>query len=102
MSHCLPDIIRTLLREWQLQSSELSPEVVNSKYMRRFIQVVIIRMGGYSEELTDASSYSPEHSWIEYKGRCYDALCPDGVNDYKQLPALRFEEKNKCLIVPEH
>jgi len=28
----------------------------------------------------------PGHYWLEYKGRCYDAECPNGVRDWKKLP----------------
>jgi hypothetical protein len=28
----------------------------------------------------------PYHMWIVFNGRCYDAECPDGANEFKQLP----------------
>jgi len=28
----------------------------------------------------------PGHYWIEYNGMCYDAECPNGVEDWRDLP----------------
>ena len=31
----------------------------------------------------------PGHVYLTHEGRCYDAECPEGVTDYRDLPAIR-------------
>ncbi len=77
--------IRKLVKEW-----DMKPIDINKGLCDTFALEVIKRMGGYSSEITDqATDFDtdlPGHFWLEYKGRCYDAECPQGVNNWLELP----------------
>jgi hypothetical protein len=37
----------------------------------------------------DNDSDWPTHFWVKYEGKCYDSQCPEGVDDWKDLPLYR-------------
>lgn len=69
-----------------------NPYDINNGGCEGFMGSIIGRMGGYSRDLTcgtpDFDSRWPGHYWIEYKGRYYDAECPNGVSDWRKLPIM--------------
>ncbi len=79
-------IIREVLREWGIP-----PREINSGRCDEFAQEVIMRMGGYRDNLNDDASNEgePGHYWIVYRDKCYDAECPNGVSDHRQLPFFK-------------
>lgn len=79
-------IIRAVVKEWGIP-----PREINAGLCDEFAQEVIMRMGGYKDDLTDDASREgePGHYWIAYRDKCYDAECPNGVCDHRQLPFFR-------------
>jgi len=39
----------------------------------------------------------PGHYWIKWKGRHYDAECPDGVKDWLELPVFKNSIRRQIL-----
>jgi hypothetical protein len=76
-------VIGVMVREWGIP-----PREINARRCDEFAQEVIARMGGYSDTLTDDASNEdePGHYWIVYRDKCYDAECPNGVSDHRNLP----------------
>ena len=68
-----------------------SPFEINCGLCDLFAADIIVRMGGYSDDLTEGSIANIDspywgHVWIEYQGKYYDAECPTGIGNYRQLP----------------
>jgi hypothetical protein len=88
----ISEVIRQVIREWNVD-----PYEINNGSCESFAIEVIERMGGYSDDLTDNASPTedfPGHYWVEYKGRAYDAECPEGVDDWQNLPIFcHFRER---------
>jgi len=49
---------------------------------------------------TPLNSKYPTHLWIEYKGKHYDAECPNGVEDFRELPIFS-PSRNFRLKLPK-
>jgi hypothetical protein len=81
-------VIRQLCAEYLADDPALTPYEINNGLCEEFMHDVIERLGGYSDDLTDNASpdYMPGHCWVEFKGRCFDAECPCGVNNWQDLP----------------
>lgn len=48
----------------------------------------------YQSELDDYNFRETNgHSWIEYKGKHYDAEAPNGVKDWRDLPLLKRSKR---------
>ena len=66
------------------------PMEINNGNCDSFTLRVIELMGGYSNDLTDGAtdidSHLLGHYWIEYRGRYYDSECPQGVDNWRDLP----------------
>lgn len=79
-------VIGVVVQEWGI-----TPREINAGRCDKFALEVIARMGGYSNDLTDDASSEDElgHYWIVYCDKCYDAECPNGVSDYRQLPFFK-------------
>jgi hypothetical protein len=48
--------------------------------------------------------YDPEdecHTFIKYRGKFYDAECPNGVSDWKQLPLFVNAERTREDVIGE-
>jgi len=83
------------------EKHNLSPREINNGLCEEFAMAVIERMGGYSDNLEEVSTESfvniesdewanyPGHVWIYYGDKFYDAECPQGVNDWRELPIFR-------------
>lgn len=71
----------------------MDPYHINCGDCEGFAMAVIRRLGGSSEELyelaTDIESDYPGHVWIYFKGKHYDAECPDGVDKWDDLPLFK-------------
>lgn len=82
----------------------LSPFDINNGYCEEFARQVCRLVNGAEETSAPGEGFSPEeaaewgiepeellfgHVWIEYKGRCYDAECPEGVEDVHDLPIFK-------------
>lgn len=86
------DLIKDLVTEY-----DKSPYDINNGECEDFALEIIRRMGGYSPDLTDGAPNDmecklPGHYWIEYKGKYYDAECPQGVSKWQELPIFK-----KCI-----
>ena len=82
-------IIKTLIEEW-----EKSPYDINDGDCENFAMEVIKRMGGYSKDISEVCTQNFQdlggldlgHVWILYKGKHYDAQCPNGIKNWFDLP----------------
>lgn len=48
----------------------------------------------------DQEEYVWCHCFIEYEGRYYDAECPEGVKDWRQLPFFNASSKARKATKP--
>lgn len=92
-------IIRAIVKEWGIP-----PREINAGLCDEFAMEVITRMGGYTDDLTDNASHEdePGHFWIVYRDKCYDAECPNGVSDYRNLPFFKREldfSETRAMVV---
>lgn len=84
----IKNIILALIKEWNI-----SPYDINNGQCEDFAMEIINRMGGYSANITEVCTENfvefgelVGHYWILYKGKHYDAECPNGTKDWKNLP----------------
>lgn len=92
------EILNQLVEEFGVSAYE-----INNGLCEDFAMTAIDRLEGSSdhvyecvtESFTDADGCLPDgtqlggHVWIHYYGRYYDAECPEGVADWKELPIFR-------------
>lgn len=79
--------IKKLVEEYE-KVENLSPEQINNGYCADFFSVIFERLG-CPKEIIAGNDYEPEgfgHTWIIFENRHYDAECPEGVDDWKNLP----------------
>ena len=74
----------------------ITPHAINNGLCEDFAMMVIEQMGGYSSELEEVATESfdgandlPGHVWIYYQDKFYDAECPQGVKDWRELPIFK-------------
>jgi hypothetical protein len=101
-------IIKKLVAEW-----DKDPYDINNGDCEPFAIEVIKRMGGYQDVLFELTSDNfvedrllPDHVWVYYKGRHYDAECPEGVDSWKDLPLFQnahaYNYQEIIKLSPEH
>lgn len=88
-------LIRAMVRKWGER-----PYDINNGGCEDFAMELIDRLGGYVTDAegrpTDNGPYEldtnnfcewlPNHVWVFYEGKHYDAECPQGVDSWKDLP----------------
>ena len=73
-----------------LSSSECSVTEINRGQCEDFMIDLMQRLPDDAIERTvPFDSGLPGHYWVEYRGRHYDAVAPEGVEDWKDLPIFR-------------
>lgn len=76
----------------KLLSKPVSPRVetpadINKRYCRYVAETVANRVGDqYDLQLLEDGGWGFVHTWIACDGRHYDAECPGGVEDHRELP----------------
>jgi hypothetical protein len=102
-------VIKKLVKEWGKD-----PYDINNGECEEFAVKVIKRMGGWDrDDLFDLTSDNfvedrllPDHVWVCYKGRHYDAECPEGVDSWKDLPLFKnahaYDYQEIIKLAPEH
>jgi len=73
---------------------EMTPAEINHGYCADFAHAIWEKFGRDYNKITftdtvDAGGEEESigwHVWIIYQGKHYDAACPDGVKDWKDLP----------------
>jgi hypothetical protein len=87
-------VIRVLTKMYAFQGVEASE--INNGLCEEFAGKVIDYMDGESQDLYDlATPYTdvyedwPGHYWVYYKGKHYDAECPEGVENWEDLPIFQ-------------
>jgi len=77
----ITDVIKQLIDEYACD-----PYEINNGCCDCFAMDIIERMGGYSDYLYEVWDDDAAHCYVVYKDRCYDAECPEGVKNCRQLP----------------
>jgi hypothetical protein len=82
-----------------IQAMGLSPREITERFSGEFALSVLEMLGVelgerdpncrllFTEDLTDEAL--PRHAWGFFHAKHYDAECPQGVNDWKELPVFR-------------
>jgi hypothetical protein len=80
----------------QIKIWNVKPYDINNGQCEDFAMAVIKSMGGYSDTLEEVATESfnntddlPGHVWIYYGDKYYDAECPEGVSDWRELPIFK-------------
>lgn len=89
----MKNIIIKTLKEWNI-----TPYNINNGLCEDFAKEIIDKMGGYSDILYDVCTENfvefgelSGHVWIYYKRKHYDAECPQGVKNWRELPIFKKE-----------
>jgi len=100
----LSDLIRRIAAEFMAEEPYSDPGQINQGQCEEFAAIVSIR---YQEEIDEwgdqpilwwdndklgvdfESSPWPAHAFLEFQGRYYDSECPEGVDDWQQLPIFK-------------
>lgn len=93
------NIMRTFLARYMARHGYTSASQVNAGDCEGFaLELAEVLPGAlvvYTEDFIDWDS--PEwpggHAWVSWEGRYYDAECPEGVTDWKELPFFVRKEK---------
>jgi len=89
----ITSIIIQLVAEWGKSAYD-----INNGECDEFAMEVIERMGGYQTGITEQSepleSKYGGHVWIVWNNHHYDAECPNGVQNFEQLPIFVNRESN--------
>lgn len=69
----------------------LSPRHINQGRCELFAMDVLLKVPGARVRSTGALTREelPEHYWVLYNGRHYDAEAPEGVENWRDLPFFR-------------
>lgn len=83
--------ILALLQEW----GDLAPPQINNGICADFATILWERFRAHgmrivSDEDMDGREYT--HTFVEYGGRYYDAECPYGVSNWKELPIFTRQQ----------
>jgi hypothetical protein len=82
-----------------LRTLGLSPREVTDRASGEFALALLAMLGGdsgtedpncrvfFTEDVTELDL--PRHAWVFYHGKHYDAECPRGVRDWRDLPVFR-------------
>jgi hypothetical protein len=94
--------IRDLISDC-IEKMGLTPREITDRLSEEFALALFAKLGGdleedpncrilYTEDVSDQDEL-PRHAWVFFQGRHYDAETPDGVKDWRQLPAFRLAEE---------
>ena len=85
----LSAIIRITVKHWLVDDVANSAEEISNGHCGDFADNVWNKLGCPPDEVLYFSScyaQSCGHTWLTFRGKHYDAECPDGVSDWKMLP----------------
>lgn len=87
LERVLRDVRETLLAKPVSPRVE-TPEDINDHYCRYVAETVAERVGDRYDNLRilEDGARGYVHTWIAHDGRHYDAECPAGVDDHRDLP----------------
>lgn len=96
LQRALREVRETLLDEPVSPRVE-NPTDINLHYCRFVAETVAERLGHQDDvEILEDGGRGFVHTWLAYDGRHYDAECPEGVADYRDLPF--FERHPEAAI----
>lgn len=75
---------------------KFTPEVINKGFCDIFADNLEAKLSGVTQWTTDEGSDGSGtfgHTWIEYKGKFYDAEVPKGVKTYYEIPFIIRSKK---------
>ena len=86
-------VIHTLLAtKWKGQK----PRDINSGLCRFFMMDILAYVHQAKEVYHgDFSEFIAGHYWVKYRGKYYDAECPEGVKDWHDLPIYTMIRKQE-------
>ena len=91
LEQALRDVRETLLSKPVSPRVE-SPADIDRHYCRYVAETVVDRVGDRDDlQILEDGGGGVVHTWLVCDGRHYDAECPEGVDDYRDLP---FFERN--------
>lgn len=78
------------------------PYEINNGDCDRFADAVCSKVKGTEVRITEFEDefegyHWVGHFWVEYKGKHYDAECPDGVDNFLDLPIFQKAKVKKGL-----
>ena len=62
------------------------PYDINNGRCEDFAEAIVKKMPGATSMWNDFDNDDPNHCYVRYNGRYYDAECPEGVNSPDDLP----------------
>lgn len=83
---------------------DISPYEINNGRCEEFMKN-IMRLSPATEEcctgfvLANENMTYPPHVWVYYNGKHYDAECPEGVSDFRELPFFSDVEIDEADIL---
>jgi hypothetical protein len=80
-------------KEVQLHKGATARDI-NHGWCDMYAQAVENRVPNACDDITDFDT-EPGHFLVLFRGRCYDAECIEGVDDYHELPIMRRDRAEK-------
>src|SRR5207248_5229296 len=84
-----------------IEATGLAPREITDRASGEFALALLATLGAgpavledpncrvlFTEDVVEDDTL-PRHAWVFFRGRHYDAECPDGVTDWRDLPVFK-------------